>query len=92
MSIDLSIKELNAIQWQQGAGQLSPVEWIDMLKKIQKAGKSIHTWGSAKDVLKMLDYLSPKGLYVEVYDIWTALRMQRISLGKLKKNVKHSFI
>ncbi|WP_298847430.1 hypothetical protein [Clostridium sp.] len=88
MSIDLSIKELNAIQWQQGAGQLSPVEWIDMLKKIQKAGKSIHTWGSAKDVLKMLDYLSPKGLYVEVYDIMDSPQDAEDFIREVEKKCK----
>lgn len=64
----LSIKELNAIQWQPGDGQPRPVEWVELLKKIQKGGKSIHTWGTCKDVLDMLDYLSPRGLYIEVCD------------------------
>lgn len=64
----LSIKELNAIQWQPGAGQPKPAEWVELLKRIQAAGKSIHTWGSCKDVLTMLDYLSPKGLYIDVYE------------------------
>ena len=64
----LEVKELNAIQWQPGAGQPNPVEWPDLLRKIQSKGKSIHTWGSCKETLDMLDYLSPEGLYVEVYE------------------------
>ena len=62
----LEIKELNAIQWQPGAGQPKPVEWPDVLKKIQAKGKSLHEWGSCREALDMLDYLSPKGLYFDV--------------------------
>ena len=62
----LEIKELNAIQWQPGAGQPRPVEWPALLKKIQAKGKSLHTWGSCQEALDILDYLSPKGLYFDV--------------------------
>ena len=64
----LSIPELNAIQWQPGSGQARPVEWRDLLKKIQNSGKCIHTWGSCQDVLDMMEYLSPEGVYIEVLD------------------------
>ena len=62
----LEVKELKAIQWQPGAGQPKPVEWPDVLKKIQAKGKCLHEWGSCQEALDMLDYLSPKGLYFDV--------------------------
>ncbi|MBI4976462.1 MAG: hypothetical protein HZC28_03210 [Spirochaetes bacterium] len=48
----LAIKKLDAIQWVPGAGQPDQHEWLDVLKKVQKAGKGLQLWGNA-DVIKM---------------------------------------
>ncbi|MCM8785486.1 MAG: hypothetical protein NC827_05675 [Candidatus Omnitrophica bacterium] len=37
----LSIKKLNAVQWVPGAGNKPHIYWIDLFKKIIKAGKSV---------------------------------------------------
>ncbi|OHD82096.1 MAG: hypothetical protein A3J97_09075 [Spirochaetes bacterium RIFOXYC1_FULL_54_7] len=37
----LAIDEINCIQWIQGAGSPLPSQWIDLLKRIQDAGKSV---------------------------------------------------
>jgi hypothetical protein len=37
----LAIKDLGAIQWVQGAGNKPFIEWMDLLKEIQKAGKAV---------------------------------------------------
>ena len=37
----LAIEEIDCIQWVPGDGQPRTVEWMDILKKIQKAGKSV---------------------------------------------------
>jgi len=37
----LAIDDIDCIQWVPGAGQPRTIEWMDLLKKIQKAGKSL---------------------------------------------------
>lgn len=37
----LSIKDIHAIQWGPGAGSPPVIEWMDLLKKIQAAGKAL---------------------------------------------------
>ena len=37
----LKIEKLNCIQWIQGSGNPSPTHWLELLKRIQKAGKSV---------------------------------------------------
>ncbi len=37
----LSIKRLDCVQWIQGAGKPLPSEWLDLLRGIQDAGKSV---------------------------------------------------
>lgn len=63
----LDIPELNAVQWQPGAGQPRPAEgWIPLLKKIQEKGKSIYVDALFEDVPVLLEFLSPKGLYINI--------------------------
>ena len=64
----LEVPELNAIQWQPGAGQPPAVEWMDVLKKIQYKGKSIVMDAELKSVEYILENLSPKGLFINTYD------------------------
>lgn len=47
----LSIKKLDAVQWVAGDGQPPQHEWMDVLKKVQKAGKGLQLWGPV-DVIK----------------------------------------
>lgn len=37
----LELEKVNCVQWIQGAGQPYPSQWLDLLKRIQAAGKSI---------------------------------------------------
>lgn len=37
----LSVKKINAIQWVPGAGEKPHIFWIELLKKIKKAGKGV---------------------------------------------------
>jgi 5-methyltetrahydrofolate--homocysteine methyltransferase len=48
----LAIERLDGIQWVPGAGKPRTIEYMDLLKKIQKAGKStwIYDW-SAEEIL-----------------------------------------
>ena len=47
----LSIEKLDAIQWVYGDGQPPSPHWIDLYKRIEKAGKGIHVIGSAEDFI-----------------------------------------
>ncbi|MCX7842892.1 MAG: hypothetical protein N2489_07450 [Clostridia bacterium] len=87
----LEIKELNAIQWQPGAGAPNPVQWPDLLKKIQNKGKSIHTWASCREALDMLDYLSPEGLYIDVYDMLNSPQEADDFIKEAEKKCKGKF-
>lgn len=58
----LELENLTCVQWIQGAGNPYPSQWVDMLKKIQDAGKSIQvyygpTHGGEADLHEELDVL-----------------------------------
>lgn len=56
----LAIKEIDCVQWVPGAGQPRSVEWMDLLKKIQAAGKSlwINDW-TAEEIKAHFRELEP---------------------------------
>lgn len=58
----LSIPNLTGIQWVYGAGQPSAKHWIDVLKKIQDAGKCINIGLQPEDVEVVFRELNPEGL------------------------------
>ncbi len=60
----LAIKEIDAIQWVPGDGQPRSIEWMDLLKKMQKAGKGlqIYDW-TIPEILEHFKELSPEGLF-----------------------------
>ena len=63
----LAIPRLHGIQWVPGAGQPAMPEWIDLLKCIQRAGKSVHI-GLYPDELKIIHpELDPTKVY---YQVW----------------------
>ncbi|MCK9479617.1 MAG: hypothetical protein M0R40_09015 [Firmicutes bacterium] len=65
----LDIKELTGIQWEPGAGNPGPGNecWLPMYKRIQERGKNIVLLGvEPKQVEKLLQELSPKGIYMRV--------------------------
>lgn len=60
----LEVPEIKGIQWVPGAGQPAAVEWTDLLRRIQDAGKLVHISLAAKDVPRALDELRPEGLFL----------------------------
>ncbi|MBN1555014.1 MAG: hypothetical protein JXA11_09725 [Phycisphaerae bacterium] len=60
----LEISSLNGIQWVPGAGAKPMVEWLDLLKKIQDAGKCLHISCPSEQVLAVVSELRPEGLYI----------------------------
>lgn len=54
----LAIPELKGVQWVPGAGKPTCEEWIDLYRKIHKAGKKIQIWTSQSGPgYKVLDIL-----------------------------------
>ena len=62
-----SIKKLKGLQILPGAGKPSPLHYMDILKKVQAAGKNLHISLLASEVKYALENLSSKGLFIEVY-------------------------
>lgn len=58
----LEISNLAGIQWVYGAGQPSARYWIDVLKKIQDAGKLINVGLQRGDAEEVFRALSPEGV------------------------------
>ena len=58
----LSIDRLKGIQWVYGAGNPTAAHWIDILKRIQSAGKMIHIDVVPDDLDLLLEQLKPEGV------------------------------
>ena len=61
----LSLDKLTAIQWIPGAGAAPPSKWLNLLKKIQKAGKRIQIFVEKEEVEILLKKLNPEGLLMK---------------------------
>jgi 5-methyltetrahydrofolate--homocysteine methyltransferase len=81
----LGIKEIDAIQWVPGAGQPRTIEWMDLLKKIQKSGKGLwlSDW-TAQEIKERFKELDPKGL---MFDTWVNSREEG---EELLENIKNN--
>ncbi len=55
---------LQALQILPGAGKPSPLHYLDILKKVQKAGKNLHISISANELEIALSELSSRGLFI----------------------------
>ena len=56
------------IQWVPGAGQPRTVEWMDVLQKIQKAGKGLHLYDWHNEEIKRYRKdLKPEGLMFQTW-------------------------
>jgi len=58
----LALEKLNCVQWIQGAGKPYPSKWIDLLKQIQAAGKSVQVFygtghGGDANLMEEIDIL-----------------------------------
>ena len=63
----LAIPELNAIQWVPGAGCDEIIQWTDLIRKVQMAGKAIMVYAKPDEVMALLDEVSPKGLCINTH-------------------------
>ncbi|AUS96056.1 trimethylamine corrinoid protein 2 [Clostridium thermosuccinogenes] len=58
----LQIEKLKGIQWVYGAGQPTASHWLEVLKKIQNAGKLIQVAVEPQELDVMLENLAPEGV------------------------------
>jgi len=64
LDILLSLPELHAIQWVPGAGQEAILQWIPLIERVQKAGKSIAVQAKPEEVSSLLGEVRPEGLFI----------------------------
>jgi len=53
----LALEKLDAVQWVPGAGQPSPMHWMDVFRRIAASGKPAMVCGDAQDFLAVTDAL-----------------------------------
>jgi 5-methyltetrahydrofolate--homocysteine methyltransferase len=63
----LSIPGIHAIQWVPGAGNPPPIQWMDLLLEIQKAGKGLYLAASPEEVKQFHQTLRPEGVLYDVF-------------------------
>ncbi|MHB9133961.1 MAG: hypothetical protein ACYDBB_23075 [Armatimonadota bacterium] len=62
-----TLPRLQAIQILPGAGKPSPLYYLDVLKKVQAAGKNLQIYLDPREVEEALRELSPYGLMIHTY-------------------------
>jgi len=62
----LKIPGLNGVQWVYGAGQPTASHWLDVIKKIQDAGKCLVMSVQANELEFMLNNVAPEGVCYRV--------------------------
>lgn len=63
----LELPRLQAYQILPGAGKPSPLHFMDILKRVQAAGKNLHLTIPPEEVKPALENLSARGLYLETW-------------------------
>ncbi|MFQ6133793.1 MAG: hypothetical protein ACE5R4_17255, partial [Armatimonadota bacterium] len=61
----LDLPHLDGIQWTPGAGNPTVSHWPDQLIRIQRRGKLLWLFLSPAEVKRVLEYLSPRGVFIE---------------------------
>lgn len=61
------LPRLQAIQILPGAGKPSPLHYLDVLKKVQAAGKNLHISIPPEEIRPALEILSARGLFIQTW-------------------------
>ena len=61
------LERLQALQILPGAGKPSPLHYLDVLQKVQRAGKNLHISIAPEEVQPALAQLSARGLFISTY-------------------------
>jgi 5-methyltetrahydrofolate--homocysteine methyltransferase len=60
----LALPEIDAIQWVQGAGAQEILQWVPLIRRIQRGGKSVQVICQPKEVVPVLGEIRPEGLTI----------------------------
>lgn len=60
----LSLPEIRAIQWVPGAGHEAILQWVPLIRRIQKAGKSVLVYAKPAEIPALLGEVSARGLCI----------------------------
>ena len=60
----LSVPEIQAIQWVPGSGRDEVLQWIPLIRRVQKAGKGIWVSADAADIPALLAEVPANGLCI----------------------------
>lgn len=63
----LELDGIHGIQWVYGDGQPTAAHWIEVLQKIQKAGRMVHIAATHSDLPELKKYLQPEGLILSTW-------------------------
>ncbi len=74
----LNIPGLQAIQWVQGAGGGRVSEWMELLHRIQEAGKGVYIYCDADEVPGLTAELDPCGLMLVVNGLMELCEAERL--------------
>jgi hypothetical protein len=65
LDVLLELPEIQAIQWVQGVGSDQPIlQWLEVIKKIQAAGKGVVVDLQLDEVEPFMSAMKPQGLYL----------------------------
>jgi len=62
----LAIEDIDVIQWMPGEGQTPMIEWMDLLRKVQAAGKGLQVDCTVEQVKRVHKELRPEGVLYHV--------------------------
>lgn len=85
----LSVKGIDMIQWTPVEGQPCTSDFIDILKRIQKAGKGLVLFPEPREINKLMDGLSPKGLIMIARNIESETDARELIKKVEKLSVNH---
>jgi hypothetical protein len=60
----LTVPEIQAIQWVPGAGRDEILQWVPLIRRIQKAGKAVQVYASPAEIPALLGEVSACGLCI----------------------------
>lgn len=63
----LELPGIHCLQIVPGAGKPSALHWMEMLQRIQSAGKNLELFLSPEEVRPALEHLSARGLYIRTW-------------------------
>lgn len=76
----LQIEKLKGIQWVYGAGAPTASHWLDIIAKIQKAGKTVCMYAEPEELEFMLQNVKPEGV---IFNVTASSRKQAEELEKM---------